>query len=775
MPDRFESPGVFFTEIDKSYIEPSPPRYGFGFIGLTEKGPAFEPVKVETWSDFTALFGEENSDYYLPYAVKGYLKYANPATIIRVLGLATYTQTIAGATGYPYAIVNSSSLTTNIAPILYGEIYTRGVVEILKANTGSQNFTLVLSGSGGTIETKSGLSLDPNASTYFKKVLNTDPSSSYYYYVKGGYNWNYASNIQLHVTRSALSLIPGKYDASGGGDLSKYNNAQTTWIQSQNYGATTSSRITFDLFKVHSLSDGDNSNNDIKVSIANIEQSPNLSASEYGMFDLYVRKYSDNDDSPEILEQFSRLTLDPDANNYIGKVIGDKYREWSLTDGHFTEHGNYPVKAKYIRVELSTDLENVPKTAVPYGFEAYHTPVQFIPSGAASNLIRTEGLPTNSVSSVRDYYGIKFRDKISDAFMVSVSHSISSQSLSNYYTMYDLATENSCAISTASVLGGKGGHLSSSAYKKWRKFTLPMYRGFDSYDPSANLDYNSLGTTLDQGFMQAAKIAGNEEELDVTDIFIPGISDSSIVEELLTNIENRADVFAIVDLVKKTDTVATAQANADGYDSSYAATYFPWIQIFDAKSNKYVYVPPSTIMAQIFAFTDKTKGSWFAPAGITRGKIDKAIDTYVTLTNDDRSDLYNHGVNPIATFKTDGIVVWGQKTLQKKTSKLDRVNVRRLMIEIKKFVRYQSMQMAFEQAGPEFWNEFINRVSPFLEDIKNRKGLYDYKVIMDESLNPVEVEQRRQVRGMIRVNPQVSGEYFDVSFIIDATGTSFRS
>ena len=774
MPDRFESPGVFFTEIDKSYIEPSPPRYGFGFIGLTEKGPAFEPIKVETWSDFTALFGDENSDYYLPYAVKGYLKYANPATIIRVLGLAIYTQTVAGATGYPYAIINSSSLTTNAAPILYGEIYTRGTVEILQANTGSQNFTLALSGSAGAIETHSGLSLDPNATSYFEKVLNTTPSSSYYYYVKGGYNWNYASGIDLHITQSSLSLIPGKYDAAVG-DLSKYNNAQTTWIQSQNFGTSSESRITFDLFKVHSLSDGDNSNNNIKVSIANIEQSPNLTATEYGTFDLYVRDYADNDNSPVFIEQFSKLTLDPNANNFIGKVIGDKYRAWSLSDGHFTEQGNYPVKSKYIRVELSTDMENTPKTAVPYGFEAYHTPAQIIPSGAGTtNTVLTDGLPTSAVSSVRDYFGINFREKISDAFMVSVTHSIGSQSDSNYYAIYDLGTENSCAISSNTEVGGGGGHLSSSAYKKWRKFTLPLYRGFNCYDPSANLDYNSLSTTLDQGFMQAAKIAGNEEEMDVTDLFIPGISDSSIIEEILTNTENRADVFAVVDLAALTDTVATAQSNADGYNTSYGGTYYPWIQIFDAKSNKYVFVPPSVVIPEIFAFTDKTKGSWFAPAGITRGKIDKAIDAYITLTNDDRSDLYNHGVNPIATFKTDGIVVWGQKTLQKKASKLDRINVRRLMIEIKKFVRFQAMQMAFEQAGPEFWNEFINRVTPFLEDIKNRKGLYDYKVIMDESLNPPEIEERRQVRGMIRLNPQVSGEYFDISFIIDATGASFK-
>jgi len=202
--------------------------------------------------------------------------------------------------------------------------------------------------------------------------------------------------------------------------------------------------------------------------------------------------------------------------------------------------------------------------------------------------------------------------------------------------------------------------------------------------------------------------------------------------------------------------------------------FFCWIQIQDTHNNKFVYVPPSVLAAEVFAFSDSVSDVWNAPAGLRRGQLTRAKDTYMNLTPQDRSDLYTRGINPIANFKnSDGIIVWGQKTLQKRKSKLDRINVRRLVVKVKRFVKQVSLQLVFEQSGPELWTEFINKVSPFLEDIKAKKGLYSYQVIMDDTMNNSDTEARRTLKGAIRLNPSVSAEFIDIGITVTSTSVTF--
>ena len=268
MANIFSQPGVFQTEKDETFIGPAPQFPGACFIGLSSKGPAFTPTIVNDWQDFTTKFGNESPSYFMPYAAKGYLKYNSPATVMRVLGKSTYTSLISGAAvGAVRYIVNSQSIQDATShSLVFGEIYTNTATataindwRLDPLATMSDNFTLHLTSSTGTPTTYSGLTLNPESDNYFKKVLGSNPIGNPYYYIKGGYNWNYQASVPLHITASAIAAIPGKYNSSEG-SLDKYSNARTTWFQSQNYGPDSISLNTFDLFKLHNLSDGDYSN-----------------------------------------------------------------------------------------------------------------------------------------------------------------------------------------------------------------------------------------------------------------------------------------------------------------------------------------------------------------------------------------------------------------------------------------------------------------------------------------------------------------------------------
>ena len=741
MPSIY-GPGFVANEIDESYQAPGVGTLGACFIGFTERGPAFQPTLVDSWDDFQKRFGGENVNYYMPYALKGYLKYQNPATIIRVLGTTTYTLTIAGdATPQVFGILYNGANSGN----LLGEIYSSGPVTMSAGGT-SENFELRLS----TTETASGLSLDPDSQNYFANILNTRVSSSYSYYVKGGYCYDYKPTQSLITSESTYITTPGIYDVDG--SLTKYSNARTTWLISQPFAG-----LAYNLFKVHTLSDGDNSNNFVKVSIENIGKSANTESTEYGTFDLVVRIFGDTDESQTVLEAFTQLNLDPNSENYILRQIGDKYTNWNTTNERFDKFGNYPQKSKYIRIEMTSPLSDVPKESLPHGFRAY--PVPALVSGSSYYV---DALPTRSDSAVggnvNKYFGIDFTKKIADALKVSMTHSLGSGS--NYYATYSINGLTSTSLDTPS-------------YIKWRKFTVPFYKGYDSLDHNKYVNYTSLATAEENAFLVANDIVGNPEEVDVTDIFVPGVSDATVIADLITKIEGRKDVFAVVDLCDSDDTIATIMTNARVHDSSYAATYYPFLKIYDTTNEKEVVVPPSVGVAEVIAFTDSNAEPWYAPAGMRRGVLSRVVGLMKNLYKQDRKDLDSEGVNSIARFpESPNPVIWGQKTLQKKASALQSVNVRRLLIFAKKFLNRLAKNMLFENSNPETWNEFLKQANPWFDDVKNKRGLADFKIIMDSSINTPDIIDRNIMKAAVFLQPRRGGEIILINFSLDKTSAA---
>ena len=239
--------------------------------------------------------------------------------------------------------------------------------------------------------------------------------------------------------------------------------------------------------------------------------------------------------------------------------------------------------------------------------------------------------------------------------------------------------------------------------------------------------------------------------------------------------EDRGDCFAIIDPVIQGNTkgAAISAVTSAGLDTNYAAVYWPWVKVLDTNKNKPVWVPPSVVLPRVFANSDNVAYEWFAPAGLNRGGISEAVDVESKLRQSDRDDLYENRLNAIANFPNQGICVWGQKTLQAKPSALDRINVRRLLITLKKYIASATRYLVFENNTTETRSRFLNIVNPYLETVKSRQGLYAYRVVMDESNNTPEVIDRNQMYGQIFLQPAKSAEFIILDFNILPTGATF--
>jgi uncharacterized protein len=296
----------------------------------------------------------------------------------------------------------------------------------------------------------------------------------------------------------------------------------------------------------------------------------------------------------------------------------------------------------------------------------------------------------------------------------------------------------------------------------------------------AGLYYDKISTQT-QGLVAAdysdmLTLLANQDDYRYNLMLLPGLTDASHSSPLTTAINNaqsRGDHLVVIDPVNYGASLTNAKTEAGGRDTSYAAMYWPWVRTIDPDSGKNVWIPASTVMGGVFAFNDNASEPWFAPAGINRGGLGTVIQAERKLSATNRDDLYQANVNPIATFPGTGVVVYGQKTLQKKSSALDRVNVRRLLIELKGYISQVAQNLVFEQNTAATRNNFLATVNPYLENVQARQGLYAFKVIMDDSNNTPDVIDRNQLVGQIYIQPTRTAEFIYLDFNLQPTGATF--
>lgn len=268
----------------------------------------------------------------------------------------------------------------------------------------------------------------------------------------------------------------------------------------------------------------------------------------------------------------------------------------------------------------------------------------------------------------------------------------------------------------------------------------------------------------------------NKDAYKFNSVYAPGINSQNAptsIASILTLAQNRGDCIAVVDMVGYAQSITTAVTQASYYDNSYAATYWPWVQVRSSETGRINFVPASTIIPAVYEYNDKISAEWFAPAGLNRGGLPTVIQPERRLAVADRNRLYSGRVNPIAIFPNIGTVVYGQKTLQARPSALDRVNVRRLLISLKTYIGQIGEQIVFEPNTQVTRNKFLNQVNPYLEYVQQKQGLYAFQVVMDETNNTPDVIDRNQLVGTIYLQPTRTAEFIQLNFNILPTGATF--
>lgn len=883
------SPGIYTEEKDVTYSVKSLGVTSLGAVGETLKGPAFQNIEIESWSDFVDYFGGTSTEkfkengrpkYELPYIAKAYLEESKRLNVVRVLGLSGYyagpvwvlkngekpilmlrskmTYKAISEEGFCKGGTNDTP-TAVVSEITYQpystKVYDANCNEVSSTTTEQDAFKLgikVTCDTGATgyqSEYVYNVSLRSTDKDYIYNVLGTSSSEgeapiyvdSLFENMLGTSGLTFTSETKTEGTGSTTEgetktegtapkfeelLSAGtetnKIDDYYASFLDAFRCAQSPWIVS-NVSTDGKNATMKKLFKFLTISDGNAANYQVKVSIENIKP-------DAGTFTVTVRDFYDSDVAPVVLEKFSNCSLVEGEANFIGLKIG-------------TYDGGYAAKSKYITVMMADD-DNL-ASAVPAGFLGY--PSLF---GSAITLnYSTEYNP--SIKARRQYFGLnsdtietdildykgKYAYTNDDSLPAKLTNGFHLDAILNpsvsAFTSDTIFVDGVSGYTFSTVSPNQvvstyknipriidGGYIDSTIYNdiKLRKFTVYLYGGFDGWDVNrgyrTNGDsykaskYNVSGSTIfgkvaPSGYITMlgltndaittdyyAYLGGyrqfaNPQDVDINVFVTPGIdwhNNTLLTEDALDVIEDKedgrgGDALYIMDSPQYTDN--GEQISADelvnllddtGIDTSYACTYFPWVKFFDSSAKRYLDIPVTKDVVRNIANTDNNSYPWFAPAGVERGNV-SCINAVKKTTLAEEDELYENRINPVKSFAQDGVKIWGNKTLYSQDSPLNRVNVRRLMIRIKKLIVDASKSLIFEQYDTTLEKQFRSIVDPILADVKSNRGIYDYRIVTEVT---AETRDEHILPAKILVKPTPALEYISISFVVYPESVDFE-
>ena len=625
---------------------------------------------------------------------------------------------------------------------------------------------------------------------------------------------------------------------------SAYRYASTPWIVSNLMGDYNHIELKR-LFRFHTISDGDASNSEVKISIENIKP-------DEGTFDVVIRDINDTDEYQVVLEKFFKCNLSVGSKNYIAYKIG-------------SYDGSYESKSKYVTVECK-EGEMTPFT-VPAGFLGYPQ-IKYdgypILDNKQSNIINPLFKYNRSydvdVKNRKQYFGLSTRvgvdldmftykgrsayidkpdmlthgfhlDSRLDLYSNDYTSSTNSKGYNPTVTVdgevgykFDAVSRNSrtTTLTNAPIIGAEEAMQGTIyEYVNLRKFTLYFYGGFDGWDKfreartntndfkmskylgtydfnsgegyafdriedTESLGLNQVGITSDwYAYLAGIRQFANPEAVDINVFATPGIdyvNNTSLVEEAIEMIEEeRADSIYVVttpdkpygagDFVDEMYTPDDAVFNLEDTEinSNYTCTYYPWVKYLDEDNHQYIYLPPTKDAVRDMAQTDNTAYPWFAPAGLERGDVDCVKAHFITKLSDEDT-LYEGRINPIKTFAADGVHIWGQKNLQVAESQLNRIAVRRLLLRMRKLIAIACRNLIFEPNDTTTKNSFLSIVTPIMDNIKSNRGISDYQIEVDDT---VEARERRELPARIFFKPYNALEYVLLDFVVTPEGMSF--
>lgn len=924
---RFVSPGVQIKEIDKSILPTLPGQVGPLVIGRSVKGPAMVPVTVQTYEEFVQKFGEPDPGLgsndvwrngnntgptYGSYAAKAWLESSTPLTFLRLGGVEHPDSTGSGKAGWQtsgslnvstasnggafglFIVPAGNGTVGSLAAIFYLDegsiglsgstgIVTRDLVPSLPGST-TPEFKVVIKNKDDNQVEKVTFNFDKDSSKFIRKAFNTNPVLVNNVLFDDPKTYWLGESFEDHIIESVLNgggaAAAGDFKAficglkAGTNAASNFRKpleqAKTGWVMSQHLSAETGSfDPATDCVKLFRLVAGEGMGGDYeqgkyKLSVFDIKP-PTSVYEKYGTFSVGVRNMDDSDQSPEFLEVFTGLNLNPKSPNYIAARIGDRRITWDETDERFIELGSFDNNSKVIYVEMNPLVEKgaVDAGLLPAGFfgptryaetdiDAAGAPT---PASSVLNVANTDPntvdlaklytqaevhtiqyprLPllvsasdANTLDPTQAYFGFAAGDPMKESvkdLLKAKPNGISAHDPENGVTEYsfvftldDLVVDtdentavwqagsrkagNSYTAVTGSVPSLAANDFSELLELGFNKFTMPLVGGFDGLDITEKEPFRNSGLAGKSEkesyalhtLKRAVTSVKDPEVIDMNLMVMPGVTDSAVTSHMLRIASNRADTLAIIDVpsylpdtensddeLERIGSVSSVVSHVKErvFNTSYGCTYYPWVQVRDESGVK-IWIPPSVAAFGTMASSQENSEVWFAPAGFNRGGLSEGssglsvVAVRDKLTSKQRDSLYERNVNPIANFPSEGIVVFGQKTLQAIPSALDRINVRRMLIFLKKEISKIAADVLFEPNVQDTWRRFSLPTTRLLEEVKSGFGIADYRLVLDETTTTAEEIDRNMMYAKLFIKPVYAIEFIGIDFIITNTGASF--
>ena len=714
MAETLVSPGVLQRENDRSFVAPAPVEVGAAIIGPTVKGPDGIPTVVTSFGDYREKFGTtflSGSDQYeFLTSISAQKYFAGGGQSLLV------TRVTPGA----FTSAESTRIQSADSADAVGSSFAVGEGTIAAAAVDGQKFSITYGSTTYTL-----IAAD-------NPVPDDVPDGNTFFFSTGSYatetTTNLASEINGNATLSAfLSAIADgtTLKLSGSAVGSTYNGItfstgstgggtpNRTLITLAGGDGSNSEDTTYTAFTLKTIGQGKKFNNAIGPAASNIEEYSDGSLKSGSVDDLRWEVSNVNNNQGTFT-----VTIRRGNDNRRNKVILEQFTNCSL-DPKSDNYISKVIGDQYYSVDTTTD-------------------------------------PSQPLVILNGDYGNRSRY----IYVSNVNLQLPDYLNSDGTVGNSGANSGSLPLATSGAFYNATGDIIAGSSK-------------DNYFEAINSTGTQGLTTSD--YTQTINLLKNTDDFRFNFITAPGINyedHSATFDALVELAEDRGDTLFIGDLVGKGSTVANVVSQTANLNTSFAGAYWPWVKARSSELGRDVWAPASTVIPEVYAYNDRVSAPWFAPAGLNRGGVNVSR-AEVKLTSGMRDTLYDNRVNPIATFPRNGVVAFGQKTLQKKASALDRINVRRLLIALKNFIGDTSKNLVFEQNSINTRTRFLNAVNPYLETVQQRQGLYAFRVVMDESNNTADVIDRNQLVGQVLLQPTKTAEFIILDFTILPTGATF--
>lgn len=733
------SPGVYFREIDLSLYIPRLSQTILAVVGTAPKGPTNKATLITNLGAFTNTFGVPHPNHLATYSAAQFLRFGDQLWFVRVNGADAVASTVSvhGATAAGSVIATKRgtfAFADSTAAVMVGTetTATRTVLstnkKLLVAINGGPAITITLTEGVGLTKAAIAAEIDAALAAYGASVASPGNAITITTDLVGS-----AARIEFYSIANDAYTLLGFTAGSGAAEVGTDDNRSISFETFTD--GVSDNTLTYD------LTAGASRTVDQVVAELNIAFAGDTMTLVASNYDGYL-KISHTNASQH--DSFSITTTSPSAVNLGGaKTLG--LRE----DTVFVGRG------------VSPSSETVVFTALSVGEWGNNIKVR-VSNGSALNTFRVTVLEKDQIVEVFDnLVGTSETEDLSlgKKYFQSAINGTGEQSVSKYISVGDTIDNTGYPINGDYQLLG----------------------GTDGLDSISDDDFvGSINGNLRTGL----QIFAHAEQYDINLLICPGISTATVINEMIAICETRGDCMAIVDpplglgvqQMMDWHNGATVYSDHGAFNSSYAALYWPWAEFFDAANDRHVWTPPSGHAAAVYAYSDEVAEPWFAPAGFQRGRVLQVTRLEYPADQGERDALYGNqnAVNPLVKFQKDGIAIWGQRTLQRKPSYLDRVNVRRLMLYIRKVVSTATRYLVFEPNDPVTWRTFAGLVDPFMKSLVAKRGVRKYLIVCDETTNTPDHISNNEMVAKIFLEPTTAAEKIMIDAVLTPSGASFE-